>query len=488
MRRLGVTAALVLFALAGPVAAATIVGKPGTATIVGTAKADRIDSADGKKQLVRCGAGRDLALVDELDRTSGCETVVRRVASDTTKGASGQHRTLLEPQLASSGSTVVGVYQSGRHELAGADAIGYATSHDAGASWKTGLLPGVTALSPQPGRWESASNASVAWDAKHGRWLVESAVLTDTEGGVLVSASTDGLAWQAPVTVFDLPRTGPTDAAFDKPWIVCDDSATSSRYGRCYVVVALAVTLPSAHLAVWSSDDGGATWQASPATLPAGNGAQPVVRPDGTLVVVYTDLTSPSYVESVRSTDGGGSFAAPVRLAQTELGEHTPDGLRAPLFPSVAVAPDGSVVATWPDCSATSNCLKSDLVLARSVDGSSWSTPARLPLGASGDDLSPGLAVDSASGRLAVAYLVSEVSRCCRLDVRVAVQNAGGAWTIVQANVRAMQSSWTASSPGAFLGDYLSVTWSGGHPVALLPIAFPRSAGSRRQDLFAFRG
>ncbi|HET7567703.1 MAG TPA: sialidase family protein [Gaiellaceae bacterium] len=473
-------AVLAALVLATPAAAATIVGKPGATVVRGTAKADRIDAADGKRQQVLCGKGRDFALVDELDRTSGCETVARRVAVDTTSGAGGQHRTLLEPQLAASGSTVVGVFQSGRHQLAGADAIGFAVSHDAGRTWKAGVLPGFDG-------WDSKSNASVAWDAAHGRWLAEAAVLDDTAGGVLVSSSADGLSWAPPVTAVRLTRSGPTDAAFDKPWIACDDTPSSPRYGRCYLLVSLDVTLPSARIAVWTSDDGGATWTQTTARLPAGNGSQPAVLPDGTLVVVYTDLAEEAWVEAVRSTDGGATFSPPVRVSPEQIGEHVADGLRAPLFPSLARTPGGGLALVWPDCGASASCSRSQLLLSRSADGAAWSAPQPLPLGAAGDDLSPGLAVDPQSGRLAVAYVVSWGSRCCQLDVRLAVQQANGRWSVTQADVRSLAKGWTATSPGAFLGDYLAAAWSDGHAVALLPVARPPRGGRLSQDLYAVR-
>ena len=484
-KRVGLAiAAALVFAV--PATAATIIVKPGARNVRGTANPDRIDAADGKRQLVRCGKGRDTALVDELDRTKGCEVVIRRVATDTTSGQAGQHRTILEPQLAAAGSTVVGVFQRGRHELAGSDTIGFATSRDGGRTWRSGVLPGLTSASPNPGPWDVASNASVAWDAAHSRWLAEAAVLTDSAGGVLVSSSTDGLSWVAPVTALRVSRTGPTDAAFDKPWITCDDTPASPHYGRCYLLVSLDVTRPSARIAVWTSDDGGASWAQSPAVLPAGNGSQPAVLPNGTLVVLYTDLADNAWVEAVRSTDGGSTFSAPVHVSPQEIGEHVPDGLRAPLFPSLARAAGGGLVVAWPDCGASPSCSSTQLPVSRSTDGTVWSAPQRLQLGA-GDDLSPGLAVAPQSGRLAIAYVASVSRACCLLDVRLAVQRAGGRWSATQANVRPMRRTWLAASPGAFLGDYLSAVWSQGHAIALLPVARPRRHGVRTQDLYAAR-
>jgi Ca2+-binding RTX toxin-like protein len=41
---------------------------------------DLVKARDGARDVVDCGPGRDLAFVDRLDRTSGCERVLRRQA------------------------------------------------------------------------------------------------------------------------------------------------------------------------------------------------------------------------------------------------------------------------------------------------------------------------------------------------------------------------------------------------------------------------
>ncbi len=46
--------------------------------LVGGGGSDLILARDGEGDDVRCGAGRDRAVVDQLDRLTGCETVDRR--------------------------------------------------------------------------------------------------------------------------------------------------------------------------------------------------------------------------------------------------------------------------------------------------------------------------------------------------------------------------------------------------------------------------
>ena len=63
----------------------------------------------------------------------------------TCKGSSTtNHKTEVEPDTFASGSTIVSAYQVGRIYDGGACAVGWATSTDNGATWTTGLLPGIT--------------------------------------------------------------------------------------------------------------------------------------------------------------------------------------------------------------------------------------------------------------------------------------------------------------------------------------------------------
>jgi pimeloyl-ACP methyl ester carboxylesterase len=50
----------------------------------------------------------------------------------------------VEPSLAAWGSTLVSAFQVGRFADGGAASIGFATSRDAGRTWRSGILPQVT--------------------------------------------------------------------------------------------------------------------------------------------------------------------------------------------------------------------------------------------------------------------------------------------------------------------------------------------------------
>jgi hypothetical protein len=142
--------------------ALTLIGTAAAATIRGTARNDRINAVNGVRQTVICGRGVDIVNVELLDLVrADCETVTRRIARDTTRVGGAQHASIAEPDSFSFGSTVVATFQVGRFEDGGAGRIGWASSLDAGRTWRSGLLPGI-------GR---ASDPSIAYDAAHRVWL-----------------------------------------------------------------------------------------------------------------------------------------------------------------------------------------------------------------------------------------------------------------------------------------------------------------------------
>src|SRR6266446_1737315 len=83
-----------------------------------------------------------------------------------------QHKTEVEPDTFAFGSTFVSAFQVGRVFDGGASDIGFATSTDGGSSFRHGLLPGTTSFSKPTGIYARTSDASVAFDAKHGVWII----------------------------------------------------------------------------------------------------------------------------------------------------------------------------------------------------------------------------------------------------------------------------------------------------------------------------
>ena len=97
-----------------------------------------------------------------------------QISSDPFTNATSFHQTEVEPDTFAFGSTIVATFQVGRFRSGGASDIGWATSKDGGASWTHGSLPGVTIFVDHSSPYERVSDPSVAYDAKHGVWMISS--------------------------------------------------------------------------------------------------------------------------------------------------------------------------------------------------------------------------------------------------------------------------------------------------------------------------
>jgi hypothetical protein len=198
-----------------------------------------------------------------VSAAAGEVALPRQISVDPFANETGQHETAVESDSFAFGNTVVAAFQVGRTRTAGASGIGWASSLDGGLTWRSGVLPSLTAHGSPPGPFTRASDPAVACDRVHRTWLISVLALRDGPSGSLdellsslvVSRSSDGLSWSAPVV------TAPEQNhyAHDKNWIVCDNSASSPFEGRCYVTYT-AVVGDQEVFAVAASSDGGLTW------------------------------------------------------------------------------------------------------------------------------------------------------------------------------------------------------------------------------------
>lgn len=372
------------------------------------------------------------------------------------------HQTEVEPDTFANGSTIVSAFQVGRIYDGGACAVGFATSTNNGASWTSGLLPGITKYAGG-GPNDRATDAAVAYDAAHGAWLVSSLTLLEAGGvhgnAVVTSRSTDGgLTWSAPFTTA-------TGGDLDKNWIVCDNTATSPFYGHCY-------TQWDDHgagnrLEMSTSTDGGKTWSA-PATNNTGViGGQPVVRPDGTVIVPIANANETA-IGAFNSTNGGASWSAVTTIAT--IRHHTVAGsLREGPLPSAEIDGGGTVYVAWTDCRFRRACKTNDIVLSQSLNatGTSWSSVVGVPIDATNsgiDHFIPGLAVNKATSgagaQLGLTYYFYP-SGSTQLAVGfISSTNAGSTWSAPQTVASGMASTWTATtSQGRMVGDYISTSY-----------------------------
>jgi len=480
--------------LASPSAAVRIAGTPGPDLLLGTPRpdriaagggADRIDVAGGRRDTVSCGAGADVVAADSSDRLAGdCERITRRISTDPFTGGGAVHASEAEPDTFSWGAKIVAAFQVGRYRDGGAQAIGFAVSSDAGRSWRYGLLPRLTVASRPRGEFPRASDPAVAYDNLHRVWLITTLAIGFSDSALLVSRSSDGLHWSAPVTAARKPNSR-QGIMFDKEWIVCDNAAASPFHGHCYLSYSDVERL---RLATQTSTDGGRRWSAAVGSPdgagrrgivgPFAPGPQPVALPNGTLVVPLYD----DQISVVLSTDGGASFSAAIRVAP--LSFRNSAGLRAPPLLSAEVGVGGTVAMAWPDCGARAHCDENDLVFSKSSDGVSWTPPAVIPLGP-GNHVLPGLAADpSRPGRLALAYYTDSGRK---LDVGLVSSTDGGVtWTRpVRLSPERMSFKRIAQSGGAMVGDYISTSFANGRAVPVFALAQPPLHGRLHQATYA---
>jgi hypothetical protein len=539
MRRLAVVGLSTAALLAGFASAATVTGTPRADRLTGTSGADRIDGragndflsglggadalqggpgkdtidagagddripahADGARDRIRCGPGRDIVTAEQNDVVlRDCEVVSRQVSVDGTTGSIGQHATEVEPDTFAFESTVVSVFQVGRVAEGGAVAIGFATSRDSGQTWKSGLLPGVTDSSPQPGPAERASDPVVGYDAVHGVWLAVTLGISPATKSfhLYVNRSASGLLWNAPVAAVSAPN-----GDLDKEWIACDNGSSSPFRGRCYLSY---FHTASGEIRTTFSADGGVTWSEPVASSPVPlrefdfNGVQPLVLPDGTLVVVYTSFADlrfgfQSEIVATRSMDGGASFSAPVRVAP--LATASIPAVRTFALASAEVDATGKMYVAWEGCAGAGACATSRIVLSTSTDGISW-TPAQTVTSARStvDHFLPGLGADpSAPGRLALVFHsipdgCADDPACPGIDVFQTTSKDGGrTWTKQQRlTAEPVALDWIARTRiGLMLGDYVSTSFARGRPVSVFSLGAERVKGRFRQAIFAYRG
>jgi len=399
-----------------------------------------------------------------------------KISNDSFHNSYSQHKTEVEPDTYSWGSTMVAAFQVARVADGGGADIGFATSTDGGTTWTYGSLPGLT-VNYKHGTNSAASDASVVYDAKYGVWLICTLPIGNSGVNVAVSRSTDGLHWDKPIMV-------DSSGGDDKNWITCDNNANSKFYGNCYA------EWDTPQVLVSTSTDGGLTWGApqSSADGAYGSGAEPLVQPNGKVVVMFLG----NNMQAFTSTNGGASWGSSFTIANVNV-FYSNTSLRSVNlpFPSTGIDESGKLYVVWSDCSFRKNCSTNDLVMSTSTNGTKWTSPARIPidkLTSTVDHFIPGLAVDRAtSGKtahLTTTYYYYPDAGCddstCEIHVGFTTSSDGGkTWTAGKSvGAGPMKISWLpASQNGPMLADYLSSSYVNGNAFGVFMVAKAPSGG-----------
>jgi hypothetical protein len=418
-----------------------------------------------------------------------------RVSTDPYTNAASQHRTEVEPDTFSFGSTIVSAFQVGRIFGGGAANIGWARSGDGGATWTNGFLPGTTGVASPAGPFSAISDPAVAFDARHGVWLISSlGIRSNGTNQVVTSRSTNGgLTWSNPVATS-------TTGNPDKNWIVCDNTSSSPFYGRCYT--EWDNTADGNRIKMQTSSDGGLTWGPARNTgdNATGLGGQPLVRPNGT-VLVPMNSANQSQVRSFRSVDGGASWRATVLVSS--ISRHTvAGGLRTSPLPSAEMDAAGTAYVVWQDCRFRSGCASNDIVMSKSTSETTWGAVTRVPIDATFstvDHFIPGLGVDrstsGAGARIGLTYYYYPTAACssstCQLNVGfISSTNGGTSWSAATNVAGPMSLSWLANtSQGRMVGDYISTSVpNGGRAWPTIAVATAPSSGLFNEAMYVPNG
>jgi hypothetical protein len=408
----------------------------------------------------------------------------------------------VQPQLANaatgSAAQLFGVWEQDRWNAIGARAIEFSASPDGGSTWGAPQPLAFSACGASSGTGaDRASDPSIAVGAAAGGRVVLASALAFSaanylaQGGtsaVLVTRSLDGGAtWQAPQVV-------KADAgAASGPYYFNDRDAIAADpvSGDVYLVWDRLTSDAAASNPTWlaHSPDGGATWNASRVIYDPGPSAQtfnnqPLVLPDGSVVVVFTlggGFNTPKLI-AIRSIDHGASWTLPgagsVIANPQPVPTVNPVPGGAPIRDSgymaqTAVDPvSGTLAVVWQE-SSFSGGSRNGIALSLSHDGGvNWSVPVPVNTATGVAAFDPTVHFGSA-GRIAVTYydFRDYASGSTTLSTGLWLrQSADGGTTWTERRLagpfdlsRAPPADQQAGTTGnaLFLGDQQGLGWNG---------------------------
>jgi hypothetical protein len=241
---------------------------------------------------------------------------------------------------------------------------------------------------------------------------------------------------------------------------------------------------------MYYSRDGGATWIASKVGRVGVIGGQPLVLPNGN-VVVPLDNAFETALGYTTSTNGGVKFGTALSITSISYATD-PGNIRAGALPSAEMA-GGKIYVMWGDCRFRAQCAANDIVYTTTTNGTTWSAVQRVPIDGVGsgiDHMIPGVAVGNAGNSISVTYYTMPMGcgSSCQLSVgHISSTNGGGSWSAPSTIAGPAPISWAPdTSQGRMVGDYISSSIASdgnAHPAFAIPTAAP-SGGVFSQPLF----
>ena len=280
--------------------------------------------------------------------------------------------------------------------------------------------------------------------------------------GVLIRRSLDGGKTWEPRTIPVVEHAEAPGIPFeDKPYIVADNQPKSPHFGNLYVGWSND-QMTEALIVMSRSTDGGLTWSA-PVRLSdrAGyprddngtvEGFHAVVTPDGALHAVWSDS---SHVVYAVSRDGGKTFSRNRWIADTGpthfavLSAAESNG-----YPQIGMFPGGRLYVVWSDYRNGDV----DVFCISSADGGGkWTAPVRVnsdPLHNGADQLWQWMSVDPASGAVNVMFYDRRRDPANRAADVVLARSTDGGRTF--RNYMLSENSFDPQ--GGSIGEYTTVT------------------------------
>jgi len=418
---------------------------------------------------------------------------LEKISVDNLTNSDSVHKTEVEPDIFSWGNTIVSAFHVARRPGSigwGSGDVGFATSTNGGVTWQHGNLPGLT-VNYKNGTYGAAADPSVAYDSKHGKWLISTLPLVGLSSGsqfigdVAVSLSPDGLHWGNPINI-DKTHLD------DKNWSVCDNTSTSPYYGNCYTEWDQAYGTGDVLMSV--SSNGGQTWGKGLASSDhaGGLGGEPLVQPNGTVIVPFEG----GGIDVFSSTNGGQSWGKSQQIASIDS-HFDAGGIRNPNLPSAAIDGAGNVYVVWSDCRFRTGCKENDIVMSTSADGKTWSTVARIPIDpttSTVDHFLPGIGIDSttsgSAAHVTIVYYYYPVSNCsattCALEVGFTTSTDGGStWTAGTKIAGPMKLAWLpVSDDGPMVADYIGVSYINGNAFGVFANATAPSGTTLEEAMY----
>jgi hypothetical protein len=372
-------------------------------------------------------------------------------------------------------------FNNTNHIIAASNAIGSSNqaqfySNDGGATWNQTTLPLNAGDSLH-------SDPTVDWTSDGTAWATTIGInAAQTVLQIRAYKSTDnGATW-----TFDATVSGAqTDADKQQMWV--DHSATSSHKDNIYVI------WHNGNPVYVNRRTGPAgSWQtplkiSGAETTGTGIGGDIKTNSSGDVFAFWPDTGSKKLFVG-KSTDGGVTFGAPVRIATTfdsyDIGMPSFATRRALIYISggaYRTASKDLVYAVWTDLTGAAGCTgpanepgtsvastcKTRIWFSRSTDGgATWGAATMLNNQASlNDQYNPWLAVDETSGTMMVMYYdtVGDAGRK-KTDVWTQTSTNDGATWGAAVKVTTAQTDETAASAdsGNQYGDYNGFSGHGG--------------------------